>query len=124
MKRTLLALLAPLALAACEGLSTPRVCPGVVQPSVRLTVEDAMSGTNVTPGASVVLRSGAYADSLVAPPGVNSVGVGNRAGTFTLTVRRAGYELWTRTDVRVEAGPCGAATVELTARLNRAPEPA
>jgi hypothetical protein len=121
MKKALLVLFPLLAAAACDGLSTPRFCPAVVQPSAQVTVQDSLAGTNITPGATVVLRSGAYVDSVVAQPLVTSVDVGTRAGTFTLTARQSGYQLWTRTGVRVEQGGCGPQTVELTARLRPAP---
>jgi hypothetical protein len=69
----------------------------------------------------VVLRNATYSDSVVAPPLVSVVGVGgNRTGTFTLTVRQAGYQAWTKPGVKVERGACGARTAEVTARLRPA----
>jgi hypothetical protein len=48
-----------------------------------------------------------------------SLGLG-RAGTFTVTVSRTGYQTWTKTGVEVEQGTCGPETVQLTARLKPA----
>lgn len=127
MNKPWFAISAVLALAACETISepVPVVCPGVVPPSVNVTVLDSISGANVTPGATLVLRNATIADSVVvptAPPGLTSMGVGeDRTGTFTLTVRQAGYRPWTRANVAVERGRCGALTVSVTARLTPAP---
>lgn len=86
-------------------------------------MQDSVSGANVTPGSSLILRNAASYDSVVAPiqigPSTLSVG-GNRSGTFTLTVRRPAYQVWTTSDVKVEEGRCGAETVDVTARLQPA----
>jgi hypothetical protein len=117
MKKALFAA-ALLALAACGRVTEPVVCPAWIPPSVEVTVQVSVTGANVTPGATVVLRGGAVIDSVTALPGAGSIAVGqNRSGTFTVTVRQSGYQLWTKTGVKVEEGPCGAQTVHLTARL-------
>jgi len=120
MKKLFCALPAVLALAACNEIPEPVFCPAIVPISVRVTVQDSVSGANVTPGSTLVLRNATSVDSVVAPgePGLTPMGVGEgRTGTFTLTARRAGYQAWTKTDVKVEDGPCGAETVDVTARL-------
>jgi len=118
MKNALFAVAPLLALAACSQLSDPAVCPAYIPPSVQVTVQDSVTGANVTPGATLVLRDGATVDSVTAPPIAVSVGVGEgRTGTFTLTVRQSGYQAWTKTGIEVEEGRCGARTVQLTARL-------
>jgi hypothetical protein len=121
LKKALFAAAALLGLAACGRLSDPVVCPAIVPPSVMVTVQDSVTGANVTPGATVELRSGTFVTSVVALEGWGSVPVGgNRTGTFTLTVSQTGYQTWTKTGVEVEEGPCGARTVQLTARLKPA----
>ena len=121
MKRALLAAAALLGLAACDMLSGPVICPAIVPPSVIVTVQDSVTGANVTPGATVELRSGTFVTSEVGLEGWGSVSVGgNRTGTFTVTVSRTGYQTWTKTGVEVEEGPCGARTVQLTVRLKPA----
>ena len=119
MKYALLAAVTLLALAACGRISDfPVDCPDIVPVAVRVAAQDSITGANVTPGATLVLRDAAYSDSVVAPPVVTLVGLGgNRAGTYAVTVRQSGYLTWTKTEVKVEEGECGARTVELVARL-------
>ena len=119
MKKALFALAAMLALAACERGSNPMVCSDPYIPrSVSVTVQDSVTGANVTPGATLVLHGSTYVDSVVAQPGAAETSVGYGAGTFTLTVRQSGYLTWTKTGVKVEKrGECDAWTVQLTARL-------
>ena len=119
MKNTMLAAAALLALAACGD--DPFIggidCPAIVPASVRVTVQDFVTGANVTPGATVVLHNGAVVESVVAPPGAAEVAVGgNRTGTFIVTVGQTGYQTWMK-GVKVEQSSCGAQTVALTARL-------
>ena len=50
-----------------------------------------------------------------------SVSIGpNRGGTFTLRVRRTGYDLWQKSGIAVENEECGPRTVQVTARLQPA----
>jgi hypothetical protein len=122
MKIALLAAASLLALAACEGASDPEVCSLPYMPaSISVAVQDSISGANVTPGAKVVIREGAHADSAVGESFQVAVNVGyNRAGTYTVTVRQAGYQTWTRTGVKVADAQCYVQTVVLTARLQPA----
>ena len=123
MQKTWFAVPLLLALAACDSMSDPAFCPTVVPVSVRVTVQDSVSGANITPGSSLILRNAASYDSVVAPIqiGPSTMGVGEgRTGTFTLTVRRPAYQVWTGANVKVEEGPCGAETVDVTARLQPA----
>lgn len=122
MKRTWFALPAVFALAACEEISDPGICPAVVPYSVQVTALDSVTNANVTSGATLVLANAAGVDSVTAPTGpLTSMGVGsNRTGTFTLRVRQTGYQVWTKSGVKVERGDCGAQTVQVTAKLQPA----
>jgi len=123
MKKVFCALPVVLGLVGCGEISDPVFCPAIVPISVRVTVQDSVSGGNVTPGSTLVLRNATSVDSVVAPsePTLTAMGVGEgRTGTFTLTIRRAGYQAWTKTDLKVEDGQCGAETVDVTARLRLA----
>ena len=120
MRKALFAVLPLLALAACE-LSDPVVCPAIVPQAFDVMAQDSISGANVLPGASVVARDGAYSDSVVAQPPVDVVGVGgDRPGTYTMTVRQTGYQVWSKSGLKVEDGPCGVRTVDVIARLKPA----
>lgn len=48
------------------------------------------------------------------------LGAGERAGTYRVTVRKAGYADWVRTGVRVTEDECHVRQVELLARLKPA----
>jgi hypothetical protein len=117
MKKALFALPLLLALGACK-LSEPVACLAIVPQAFHVLAQDSVTGGNVLPGASVVARDGSYADSLVAPPIVTAMGVGgDRPGTYTVTVRQSGYQLWSKSSLKVRDGECGVQTVEVTARL-------
>jgi len=122
MKHTHFAVAGLLVLAACERIpDAVVVCPPYIGRSLRVTVQDSVTGANVTPGATVIAGNVAYTDSVVAPPEGVSVYVGYGSGNFTVTVRQSSYLAWTKTGVKVEAGECVPLTVDLTARLKRAP---
>lgn len=120
MKKAWFAAVPPLlALAACETPPLEVVCPRVLTPSVQVTALDSLTNVNVTPGATLVLQHSAGVDSVTVPTvPLTSAHVGEgRSGTFTLRVRRAGYRVWEKTGVQVEAEECGVKTVDVTARL-------
>ncbi|HEX6749450.1 MAG TPA: hypothetical protein VF092_19295 [Longimicrobium sp.] len=117
MKRLLLAA-ALLPLAACTSPLLDTVCPDWIPPAVQVTVQDSLSGAVITPGATVVIRDGAYADSLTVPPPVETIGLGSgRVGTYEVTVRKSGYRNWVKAGVQAKDGTCGVQTVNLVARL-------
>jgi len=122
MKKALIAA-ALLTVAACERGPAFSACSlPYIPPALSVTVQDSVTGANVTPGATVVISNGAYTDSVVAGPVGVAVSVGGGAGTYTVTVRQSGYQSWTRAGVKVESDPaqCGARTLDLTARLQPA----
>jgi hypothetical protein len=121
MKTTLFAVSSLLVLAACERISDPVPCPPYIAPAVTVTVQDSITGANVTGGADVALIGGTMMESAVGQPGASSVSLYGPAGTFTVTASQSGYQTWTKTGVKVEDGECVVQTVELTARLKPAP---
>ncbi|GLC23533.1 PEGA domain-containing protein [Roseisolibacter agri] len=113
--------------AACRLITgDDTVCTLSFEPGIVLTVLDSTSRAQVSVGAVIVAREGAYADSIrlpVAPPGAMPAPVGlagERAGTYEVTVESPGYRPWRRTGVRVTEGRCHVNTVALTALLQRA----
>ncbi|HET7460585.1 MAG TPA: hypothetical protein VFJ82_05040 [Longimicrobium sp.] len=126
MKKTWFALSAVLALAACDRVADPVACPAYIPPSLNVTVQDSVTGANLTSGSTLVLRGAAgVVDSTTVetqPFPINSRGLGMGAsGTFSLTVRHAGYREWTKSGIEVKQGQCGARTVDVEARLQPAP---
>lgn len=80
-----------------------------------------MSGALTAAGATVIARDGAYADSATVPAdGSNSTPVGlagERAGTYSITVRKAGYQTWSKGGVLVTKDVCHVIPVQVTAKL-------
>jgi hypothetical protein len=112
MKRLWLAALLVVPLGACEGL--PTVCTDEARPALDVTVTSATTGAPVV--ATVIARDGAFADSM-STAGPYFTSLWERAGTYDVTVRAAGYATWTRSDVKVAKDQCHVKTVHLDARL-------
>lgn len=95
--------------------------------AVAVVARDAQTGA-VLPAAGTrgAVRDGAFVDSLV-PVAMESPEVrtllagGARAGTYTITLERVGYRVWTREGVTVVRGVCGIVTVGLITDLERLP---
>jgi hypothetical protein len=91
-------------------------------PSVLVQLSDER-GAPAAWGATLILRDGAFADTVTHPwtPDGGSIGAGNRRpGTFTATLSKPGYHALVIPGIHVPAGPCGAThmvTVQGTIRL-------
>lgn len=114
-----------LGLAGCGNDPVGFACTTEARSSVTVTVLDSASGTGRARGATVILRDGAYTDSSVFAlddplPGDSVFYPTNtfeRAGTYTVRVRRPGYALWERQNVRVTSDQCHVVTARVRARL-------
>jgi hypothetical protein len=115
------------AAAAC-GSPTPVACTADSRAGVVVELRDARTGAPASvAGASLVVREqGVVIDSVGAPAelaGTSAHHLGaahERAGVYSLTVRKPGYRDWTREDVRVAPGVCHVVTARLVALLERA----
>jgi hypothetical protein len=96
-------------------------CPDSLHPAIVLDVVDSISNAPAALGAHGEVAMGGYvAVLLVTSPSVMQLSVElGEPGVHTVTVSKAGYQTWRRSDVRVESGRCGVATTRLTARLQR-----
>ncbi len=117
-----------LLLAAALSLGTAAcACTDEGSFAVNVRVVDAATGASRADGATLVVREGAYADSMTGGPGSPPVlaAAPEREGTYEVTVRRAGYRDWTRSGVRVgRGGSCnGLRSALLTAELEPLPAP-
>jgi hypothetical protein len=131
MPRTLCALLAGAALGllgACDLVdSRDVICTGVFVSGLRVTVQDSVSGAAAASGAQLIAQDGAYADTASYPPNRPDLdaeplqSAGERPGTYTVTVRIAGFLDWVRSGIVVTADECHVRPVALTARLQRVP---
>lgn len=112
-------------LVGCRENTGLTVCDRYASPSVVVQVRDLVTGAYIASGATLVLRDGAFVDSVSMPADEttrNGVGLMTensleRAGVYSVTVRRAGYARWVREGVKVTADECHVRTVLLTARL-------
>lgn len=104
------------------------VCTLEARSAVTVRIEDSASGAGIAAGATLVLRDGAFVDSLAVPANrtdlndfpLSTMNTYERAGQYDITVRRNGYATWTRTGVAVTAGVCHVNGVTVTARLQPA----
>lgn len=112
-------------LVGCDNPFASDVCTLGASAAVEVRVEDAISGQPLAAGSTLLLREGAFVDSVAIP--LDATGFDDRplvtpnsierAGTYEVIVRRAGYAEWARADVVVTAGRCNVRTVRLTAQL-------
>lgn len=106
--------------------SEPTVCTAEPQFAVVVKVRDAATGEPAALGATLVIREGQYADSATGTyTGADQefaafIGAAvERPGTYDVTVRKTGYQTWTRQQIAVGIERCGVSTVELPVMLVR-----
>ena len=113
--RTCALVLGTTLIAACDLLG-PRVCNTIALPAISLDVRDSVTDATITEGFRAIARDGTFADTALFPPPQLAH---ERAGTYTVTVEKEGYQTWSRTGIRVRDGECHVRTVDLVARLKR-----
>ena len=125
--RCLVLLVLPVATAGCDGLLSPGGCSASREPGVVVEIRDKHTGAPLAGLARGVVREGTYVDSL--QPGAFSEPVDRlgsmysrqaayeRAGHYTVTVERTGYESWTASDILVRRNACHVQTRRLRAEL-------
>ena len=123
-----------LLLAACQDAVEPvdgRLAEGVlctanIAAGIEVEVVDARSGAYVARGARGTVRDGAFVGVMAPargrgiPPAdtlVSLQGAFERAGTYTVTIERDGYQPWQRPGVVVTRNVCHVNTVLLVAQL-------
>jgi hypothetical protein len=97
----------PVGLTACD-LLRPAACTTEGCWAIAIRAEAASTGDVLSPEATVVARSGTYADSVTGSPGSVDLFVAfERSGVYDVLVRVDGYRDWRQTGVRVtRAGEC------------------
>ena len=86
-------------------------------------VKDSLTGSAIASGASLVVRDGAFTDSVSHPSGTPELNAfplltaGERAGTYQISVSKPGYLQWSRSNVRITANECHVNPVSVTALL-------
>lgn len=85
-----------------------------------LTIVVTDSATGAALGGSetmVEVRDGSFVDTLPAFGPSEYSGAGERPGTYSVKVQRAGYRLWQRDGVRVRKDECHVINVRVDVRL-------
>jgi len=86
-------------------------------------VKDSVTAAPAASGATLIARDGTWADTVSLPAGkagLDGLGLntaGERAGTYSLTVHKAGYHDWVKSGVVVTADVCHVHPVVVTALL-------
>jgi hypothetical protein len=108
-------------MAACSSAASPVVCTANFAPAIVVEVRDG-AGQPAADGARGAVHDGAYVDSL--RPNVWDGGqllgfraAYERAGTYTVTVEKPGYQSWQVDGVRVTRDECHVRTQRLVATL-------
>ena len=113
----LLTLVAAVLTSACNNAS----CTFASDPGIIVTVVDSITNQNITPGASAVARAGFFSDSVAGGANATSISLAfNRTGIYNVTVHKATYRDWTRSNVSVFGSGCGVReSVSLTAKMQK-----
>ena len=107
------------------GSATGDDCAGEGVYAVKVEIVDSLTGAPLAYRSSLIIRDGAYVDSVpfrwaaVDSARVNYLDAGpDREGTYNVTVRRAGSQVWTRNGVRARReNGCNVKQAQLRARL-------
>jgi hypothetical protein len=112
-------ILAPLGLSLLSSAcSSPLVaCNLNLVYGLTIVATDSTTGAPLAGAATIVeVRDGEYVDTL--PDFGNEYsGAGERPGTYSVTVKRLGYLVWSRDDIRVREDECHVIPVRIHARL-------
>jgi hypothetical protein len=91
-------------------------CTAIFAYGLSIDVTDAVTGAPLE-GVSAEVRDGDFVDPYVSVFGSTVVGAGERAGVYTVVIRKEGYRDWTRSGIVVTADRCHVMGVHLDAAL-------
>lgn len=119
-KKIAWAAVAALGAAGCGDEPSPVICTAIAVAALNVTVLDAATSRPIC-DAEVTVTDGGFRETLPVFPasgaGCRYSGPFERPGTYTVTVRRAGYPTETQSGVRVTADECHVIPVPVTVRL-------
>lgn len=98
-------------------------CTAEYRYGLGIQVQDSVTGQFIASGARLIVRDGAFVETMQAPanrPDVDSLPIpaaGERPGVYTLTVQKPGYREWRTSGVKVTADRCHVQPVRVLARL-------
>jgi len=115
------------AITASGCLATTDKCNAILLASVQVDVVDSITTAPAAAGATVVLASSSWRDSVTAPIAPDSLLTAHTwhedqagPGTYSVTVYRPGYETWMQLGIRVGSSGCHVSGLtRVTARLRR-----
>ena len=112
-----------LAVSACgDPVEPPIGCTEQFVYGIGIQIVDATSGAQRAAGSTLTVREGAYEEVVTQVWGNNTmVAAGERAGTYTVTVVRDGYQTWSQFDLEVGENECHVIPVTLLAELQPTP---
>ena len=108
-------------IAGCNPFPGP--CTTDIRWGIVVEVRDAVTSGPAADGARLIAREGDYVEIVEGPPvpGMTFLqAAAERAGKYTVTVQKAGYQDWTRDNIWVRASDCHVSTARLEARLQPA----
>jgi hypothetical protein len=116
-----LAVALPLVLASCDAFT--RTCDLRFVYGLALHVRDSVTGAPAANGATGVVRDGDFEEALETSgfDDLTMLGAGEREGVYFIQVTKTGYNMWTRSGVRVTDDGCHPVTVEVDVRLQPLP---
>lgn len=100
--------------------SQPSVmCTMQAVPALVVDAVDSATGSPARRGATIVVRSATFADSASATDD-QPIGLAHeKAGTYTVTVTKPGYQPWSKSGIVVGRDECHVLTERVTAKLRR-----
>lgn len=94
-------------------------CTDVFMYGLNVTVKDAVTDVTLQEGVLVKAVDGSYEETLQVEenPSAVFVGAGERAGSYVLTVSKAGYQTFTSQTITLTADECHVIGQEITVEL-------
>lgn len=119
MRRSAFALVLSAAAASACAPPPPRMCTEEALAAVNVHLIDPRTDAHLRGPATVEVRDGEFAESAAGDLGIVSLAF-ERAGTYAVRVRAAGFAPWDTAGVRVTEDECHVRPVRLDVRLRPA----
>jgi len=111
------------ATACSSSAPTAVACSGGTAYGLAVTVQNAATGAPITDSASVVIKDGSYVESYnslgaAGQPGSGTIhAASERAGTYSITIRKPAFAAYDTTGVVVTKDACHVIPVQVLAKL-------
>ncbi|WP_445453488.1 carboxypeptidase-like regulatory domain-containing protein [Flavobacterium sp. 25HG05S-40] len=104
---------------SCDSSDNPIFCTQEVVPGLRVAVLDAANGQPLVDNVEVRAVDESYQETLELLPGLeySFSGADERAGIYTLTITKPGYQTYTSPPIVVNRNVCHVITQSLTVNL-------